>query len=331
MVQKCAIFLISFLVIATSCALADDGGMKAVPIPVEKPYLIPQSRDNFRAINKAAVEHMNDVEDWSTNKDNIEYDEKGRIVSMGFEDGSTMECAYEGGNVANITFRDKDGNEVIIRRAYDDNEDDDTAMTNFLNDLYKFRKEKEEKKIVPVIVTVYLPQPLEPFVQNPKPFKFDEIKDQIRKITEEREAIMDEYLKKSDSYYKSIIKQLKEKRLAFKKEGIDFNEDIVCRELEPSKLINGKDRGAIDDTVRYIRKQSEESAIPRITADYFLVSERLFYNKYMRTARGIYEHKMARTIAYLNEVIEGIIKSNLAIYLRATTETIDAVVQLPQE
>lgn len=137
-----------------------------------------------------------------------------------------------------------------------------------------------------------------------------------------------EYKTSTNEYYDKVEKSFFDNKKSLLKVGIDV--DILLKNINKQGVPDDVRRRVIDEAVGYVEATVRKEDI-RDTVREFMEAEEWAKANILDKALASYEDKIKEAIAYISKVIDGLMKSKLALFMSANKERIEAIINLPEK
>ena len=308
-------------------------------------FIIPAEYEKFREAVKTEIEKREALEFLNTETKNVTYDKDGRISSVEYLTGETVQYSYrynEDNKLVSFALTASNGVKIAISENPPDGMGlpGSGGMTEHQeNEIYISIEYPEESGIQDEDETTHEPTQtvivihaedefdLEEIAATPIEFNlFREVKEAIDKAIAEREVAYKEYMKKTKTYYVETHQELKTRFSLLESEGIDLTENF--KNLSEGDITSAAGRKAIDEAVSYIRS-AEEALSEKKASNEFLALETEYREKILELNNKAYEGKVEKALEYIYGVIDELLNSRLALYLNNKNEKIEVIINLP--
>ncbi|MCX5679025.1 MAG: hypothetical protein NTY76_07995 [Candidatus Omnitrophica bacterium] len=162
--------------------------------------------------------------------------------------------------------------------------------------------------------------PIAKLAATPMKFDFKEIKKAIEKTSKIRAQALKDYKHNTSNYYDAMDAAIKNNIDALEKENIGLNG------LE-GRVPAANRQDAVEMTVNnmyaYIRNGGADRSIKDIMS-----LEGELRSKIVNPGRKVYEGRLIEATEYTNDMIEKLVKSQLALYLKIKKDKIDVIINL---
>jgi len=348
-IHRRIIFIIIFPLLLSSRFVSADEEKptyKAVTVTKTSAFIIPAEYEGFREAVKTEIEKREALEFLNTEIKNITYGKDGKISSVEYLTGETVEYSYkydEHNKLVSVALTASNGVKIVISEEPPDSMGsmDSGEMTEHQDDeIYISIEYPEESGIQDESGTTHEPTQtviviraedefdLEEIAATPIEFNlFREVKEALDKAIAEREVAYKEYMKKTKTYYVDTHQELKTRFSLLESEGIDLTENF--KNLSEEDITSAAGREAIDAAVGYIRSEVGEDVSGKEASNEFLTLEGEYREKILALNNEVYEGKVEKALEYIYGVIDELLNSRLALYLNNKNEKIEVIVNLP--
>lgn len=179
----------------------------------------------------------------------------------------------------------------------------------------------------PVLIVQKVDADLEKMAKDPIKIDFAAINNVIKDTQDLQQKASAEYYKKTEDYYTKVRDELKAKAKEFSEGDIKFI--ALMSKVGTNGTGNVIVRKAVDEVVAYL-DEKKMSGTANKDVESFLRFESGLRNEVLSPERAAYDGKVKKAIENINGVIDNILTSKLALYMKVKNEKIDIIIKLPK-
>ncbi len=280
------------------------------------------------------VEKKNGIEVFTHEIDGVQYNKDGTISSVKYDDGTTANYKYDFGSDGKITECSISAGDVtvVIKEGEKSSGPDQDQPVGLIVEVYdnsahaiepgRTNGKPDTTKPAPAVkgepakpIAVYHLKgdaTIEDIAKKPIKFDIKDVEGAISKAAMLKSSAAKEYVDMTKEYYLKMEKEL------VKMGAIPGNADGVS-ELER--------RRRVDDAVEEINRQAQKKA-PTKEYSELLAAERTLRGKFVTQAEEIYDDKVKKAQKYINDMIDNLIASRIAVYMNVKKDKMDVLINL---
>ena len=172
--------------------------------------------------------------------------------------------------------------------------------------------------------------PIEKVAKDPSRLKplIDDIRDALANAGTAGQGAYEQYLENSSTYYEKAYQAIFSNLKKLKEDGIVAGDGF--EKIKYTNASSQKARAVIDKIVEAIETEAQPGEVPDGSVDE--IAEQLYAYKaeYLLPAVELYDRRIEESLKYIQDVIDGVIASRVALYFNIEKEKIDVLINLPK-